>query len=35
MNFDLAVIGGVGYVLEGLADELETPYGKCPLSAAR
>jgi 5'-methylthioadenosine phosphorylase len=31
MNFDLAVIGGVGYALKGLADEVETPYGKVPI----
>jgi 5'-methylthioadenosine phosphorylase len=35
MNFDLAVIGGVGYALEGLADEVETPYGKVPIVRCR
>jgi len=35
MNFDLAVIGGVGYALEGLADEVETPYGKVPIVRSR
>ena len=31
MNFDLAVIGGLGFSLEGLQDEVETPYGRLPL----
>ncbi len=35
MNHDLAVIGGVGYALEGLADEVETPYGKVPIVRSR
>jgi 5'-methylthioadenosine phosphorylase len=35
MNLDLAVIGGVGYALEGLADELETPYGKVSIVRCR
>jgi 5'-methylthioadenosine phosphorylase len=35
MNLDLAVIGGVGYALEGLADEVETPYGKVPIVRSR
>ncbi|MEI6103028.1 MAG: MTAP family purine nucleoside phosphorylase [Methanothrix sp.] len=35
MNFDLAVIGGVGYALEGLADEVDTPYGKVPIVRCR
>jgi 5'-methylthioadenosine phosphorylase len=35
MNSDLAVIGGVGYALEGLADEIETPYGKMPIIRSR
>jgi len=35
MNSDLTVIGGVGYALEGLADELETPYGKVPIVRSR
>jgi 5'-methylthioadenosine phosphorylase len=28
MNAELAIIGGVGFDLDGLADEMETPYGK-------
>ena len=28
MNAELAVIGGIGFDLDGLADEMETPYGK-------
>jgi 5'-methylthioadenosine phosphorylase len=35
MNSDLAVIGGVGFALEGLADEMETPYGKVPIVRSR
>ena len=31
MNPDLAVIGGVGFALEGLEDEVETPYGRVPI----
>jgi 5'-methylthioadenosine phosphorylase len=35
MNSDLAVIGGIGFALEGLADEVETPYGKVPIVRSR
>lgn len=35
MNSDLAVIGGVGFALEGLADEVDTPYGKVPIVRSR
>ncbi len=35
MNPDLAVIGGVGYVLDGLEDEVETPYGKVSIVRSR
>jgi len=35
MNPDLAVIGGVGFVLEGLEDEVETPYGRVPVVHTR
>jgi len=35
MNFDLAVIGGLGFSLEGLEDEAETPYGRIPLIRTR
>jgi len=35
MNFDLAVIGGLGFSLEGLQDEVETPYGRLPLIRSR
>jgi len=35
MNFDLAVIGGLGFSLEGLQDEVETPYGRVPLIRSR
>lgn len=35
MNFDLAVISGLGFSLEGLADEAETPYGRVPLIRSR
>jgi 5'-methylthioadenosine phosphorylase len=35
MNFDLAVIGGLGFVLEGLKDEVDTPHGKVPLIRSR
>ncbi|MCX6678562.1 MAG: MTAP family purine nucleoside phosphorylase [Methanothrix sp.] len=31
MNPDLAVIGGVGFALQGLKDEVETPYGRVPI----
>ena len=35
MNPDLAVIGGVGFALEGLEDEVETPYGRVPVVHTR
>lgn len=35
MNAELAVIGGVGFCLEGLADEIETPYGDVPVVFTR
>jgi 5'-methylthioadenosine phosphorylase len=35
MNSDLAVIGGVGFAMEGLADEVETPYGRVPIIRSR
>ncbi len=35
MTSDLAVIGGVGFALPGLADEIETPYGLVPIVASR
>ncbi|MGB7545516.1 MAG: MTAP family purine nucleoside phosphorylase, partial [Methanothrix sp.] len=35
MNFDLAVIGGLCFSMEGLADEAETPYGRVPLIRSR
>jgi 5'-methylthioadenosine phosphorylase len=35
MNPDLAVIGGVGFALEGLNDEVETPYGRVPIVRSR
>jgi 5'-methylthioadenosine phosphorylase len=35
MNSDLAVIGGVGFVMEGLADEIDTPYGRVPIVRCR
>ncbi|MGV8176159.1 MAG: MTAP family purine nucleoside phosphorylase [Methanothrix sp.] len=35
MNFDLAVIGGLGFSLDGLADEVETPYGRVPILRSR
>lgn len=35
MDFDLAVIGGLGFSLEGLKDEVDTPYGKVPLIRTR
>jgi 5'-methylthioadenosine phosphorylase len=31
----LAVIGGVGFALEGLADEVETPFGRVPVVHTR
>jgi 5'-methylthioadenosine phosphorylase len=35
MNFDLAVIGGLGFSLDGLADEVETAYGRVPIIRTR
>ncbi len=35
MNSDLAVIGGVGFSMEGQADELETTYGRVPIIRCR
>lgn len=35
MNAELAVIGGVGFALEGLADEVETPFGRVPVVLTR
>jgi len=35
MNSDLAVIGGVGFALEGLNDEIETPYGRVSITRCR
>jgi 5'-methylthioadenosine phosphorylase len=35
MNFDLAVIGGLGFSLEGLMDEMDTPYGRLPIIRSR
>ncbi|MHB8118174.1 MAG: MTAP family purine nucleoside phosphorylase [Methanothrix sp.] len=35
MNPDLAVIGGLGFALEGLEDEVETPYGRVPIVRCR
>jgi len=35
MNPELAVIGGVGYSLGGLADEVETAYGRVPVVYTR
>ncbi|MFZ3147409.1 MAG: MTAP family purine nucleoside phosphorylase [Methanothrix sp.] len=35
MNPDLAVIGGLGFDLEGLNDEVETPYGRVPVVHTR
>jgi len=35
MISDLAVIGGVGFALPGLADEIETPYGLVPIVRSR
>jgi 5'-methylthioadenosine phosphorylase len=35
MNAEIAVIGGVGFDMEGLADEIETPYGKIKLIYTR
>ena len=35
MNFDMAVIGGLGFSLEGLKDEVDTPYGRVPIVRTR
>lgn len=35
MNFDLAVIGGLGFSMDGLADEVDTPYGRVPILRSR
>jgi 5'-methylthioadenosine phosphorylase len=35
MNAELAVIGGTGFALEGLADEVETPFGRVPVVLTR
>ncbi|VVB71698.1 putative 6-oxopurine nucleoside phosphorylase [uncultured archaeon] len=35
MNADLAVIGGIGFALEGMADEIETPYGHVSVIRSR
>jgi 5'-methylthioadenosine phosphorylase len=35
MNFDLAVIGGLGFSMDGLADEVETAYGRVPIIRSR
>lgn len=35
MSTDLAVIGGVGFFLEGLADRIETPYGSVKVNLTR
>lgn len=35
MNAEVAVIGGVGFELDGLADEIETPYGKVKVGITR
>jgi 5'-methylthioadenosine phosphorylase len=35
MNSDLALIGGLGFALDGIKDEVETPYGKVPLIRSR
>lgn len=35
MIFDLAVIGGVGFALEGLTDEIETPFGSVTIIRSR
>jgi 5'-methylthioadenosine phosphorylase len=35
MNAELAVIGGVGFSLDGISDEVETPYGKVPIIYTR
>jgi 5'-methylthioadenosine phosphorylase len=35
MNVELAVIGGVGFGLEGLDDRIDTPYGSVPVTFTR
>ncbi len=35
MSAELAVIGGLGFCLEGQSDEIETPYGKIPVAYTR
>ncbi|RQW80925.1 MAG: S-methyl-5'-thioinosine phosphorylase [Methanothrix sp.] len=35
MIAELAVIGGTGFSLDGLADEIETPYGRVPVAYTR
>jgi 5'-methylthioadenosine phosphorylase len=35
MNAEIAVIGGVGFNIDGLADEIETPYGKVKVAFTR
>ncbi len=35
MNAELAVIGGLGFCLEGQSDEVETPYGRVPVAFTR
>ena len=35
MNADLAVIGGLGVLLEGQDEMIETPYGEVPIALAR
>jgi len=35
MDAEIAVIGGVGFTLEGVADEVETAYGPVPAFRSR
>jgi len=35
MDAEIAVIGGVGFTLEGVADEVDTPYGLVPVVRSR
>lgn len=35
MNSDLAVIGGIGFSLEGISDEVQTSYGRVPIVRSR
>ncbi len=35
MSIELAVIGGVGFGLEGLDDRIDTPYGRVPVTFTR